>query len=509
MNQWIKIAFRNIRKNRRRSVVTILAVAVGFAAAGLFRGYTANTYDGLRQSAIRGEGLGHLTIYKAGWLENGQNDPEHTLLTAGEIRKIIAVAKTDPDVRLATPQLSVSGLVANGRTSHIFLAMGVVPFDYRTIAGPMAARRPVTGKPLDGGTPYGILMADKLARLLTLKPDSDAVIMANTLDGQMNALDIRVNGTYDTGAEATSDKYLLLPYAYAQKLYDTDRADRIVVLLDDWQHTQAARARLSRNLAAAGLHCEIKTWNELSVFYGKVRIFGGVIAFFFFSRKEIAQTRELADQERIQRLTSEKQTVQTQLKLLQAQIEPHFLFNTLSTIASLLDTDVAAGKSMLTDLTRYLRASLTTTRADQTTLGTELELVAAYLNILKGRMGRRLRVAIDIPEDLKPLPLAPMLIQPLVENAVIHGIDPQIEGGALEIHAHRNQGAVEIVVTDTGRGFTTDSQGGGMGITNVRDRLAALYGDKGRLRFTENRPSGVRATIEVPYADNLTRHHRR
>ena len=76
MNQWIKIAFRNIRKNRRRSVVTILAVAVGFAAVGLFRGYTANTYDGLRQSAIRGEGLGHLTIYKAGWLENGQNEPD-------------------------------------------------------------------------------------------------------------------------------------------------------------------------------------------------------------------------------------------------------------------------------------------------------------------------------------------------------------------------------------------------------------------------------------------------
>lgn len=238
-------------------------------------------------------------------------------------------------------------------------------------------------------------------------------------------------------------------------------------------------------------------------------IFGGVIAFFFFSRREIVQIRELADQERIQRLTSEKQTVQTQLKLLQAQIEPHFLFNTLSTIASLLDTDLAAGKAMLTDLTRYLRASLTTTRADQTTLGAELELVAAYLNILKGRMGRRLRVTIDIPEELKPLPLAPMLIQPLVENAVIHGIDPQIEGGVLAIHAHRNEGAVEIVVTDTGRGFTTDSQAGGMGITNVRERLAALYGDKGRLRFTENRPNGVRAIIEVPYADNHSRHHRR
>ena len=237
-------------------------------------------------------------------------------------------------------------------------------------------------------------------------------------------------------------------------------------------------------------------------------LFGGTIAFFFFSRKETAQIREQANQERIQRLTSEKQTVQTQLKLLQAQIEPHFLFNTLSTIASLLDTDVAAGKAMLTNLTRYLRASLATTRADQTTLGGELELVAAYLNILKGRMGRRLVVTIDIPETLKTFPLAPMLIQPLVENAVLHGIDPQIEGGAVEIRAQQNDGAVEIVVADTGKGFAPDAPAGGVGIANVRERLTALYGDQGRLRFTENQPHGVRAIIEVPYDDNPARPHR-
>ncbi len=237
-------------------------------------------------------------------------------------------------------------------------------------------------------------------------------------------------------------------------------------------------------------------------------LFGGTIAFFFFSRKVTAQFREQANQERIQRLTSEKQTVQTQLKLLQAQIEPHFLFNTLSTITSLLDTDVAAGKAMLTDLTRYLRASLTTTRAAQTTLGGELELVAAYLHILKGRMGRRLQVTIEISEALKSFPLAPMLIQPLVENAVIHGIDPQIEGGAVGIRVQRNGGLLEIIVADTGDGFAMEGQADGVGITNVRERLAALYGDRGRLRFTENLPKGIRAIIEVPYADNQSSHHR-
>ena len=235
-------------------------------------------------------------------------------------------------------------------------------------------------------------------------------------------------------------------------------------------------------------------------------LFGGLIAFFFFSRKKMEEIRNVANQERIQRLTSEKEAVQTQLKLLQAQIEPHFLFNTLSTIASLLDTDVAAGKSMLTDLTRYLRASLTTTREAWTTLGGELDLIAAYLNILKRRMGRRLAVTIEIPEALKLFPMAPMLIQPLVENAVLHGIDPEIEGGAIEIRVERRDGAVAIIVTDTGRGFTDQPGTGGVGVANVRERLAALYGDQGRLRFTENRPKGVRAIIEVPYDDS--RRHR-
>ncbi len=236
-------------------------------------------------------------------------------------------------------------------------------------------------------------------------------------------------------------------------------------------------------------------------------LFGIVIAFFFFSRREMEEIREVANRERIRRLTGEKQAIQTQLKLLQAQIEPHFLFNTLSTVASLMDTDVAAGKAMLTDLTHYLRASLTTTRAAWTTLGGELELVAAYLNILKRRMGRRLQVRIDVPENLKPLPMAPMLIQPLVENAVIHGIDPEIDGGAIEIRVERDAHAVAIAVADTGRGFPEDPRAGGMGIANVRERLFALYGDNGRLRFTENRPQGVRAIIEVPYDDIPSRGH--
>ncbi len=280
--QWIKIALRNILKNRRRSFVTLTAIAFGFAAVALFRGYTANTYDGLRRSAIRGEGLGHLTIYKAGWLEKAHQDPQAYLLTPAEIKKITALAETDRHVLLTTPQLQVAGLVSNGRSSNIFLAKGVVPDDFREIIGTLADRRAMQGKDLDQDAPYAVLMARELAKQLDLAPDSDAVIMAATLDGQMNALDIRINGTYDTGSEASNDKYMLLPYRYAQSLYDTDRADRLIVLLDDWTYTQTARRRLEQALAAANLSCEIKTWDQLSLFFNKVKGMFDMIFMFIF-----------------------------------------------------------------------------------------------------------------------------------------------------------------------------------------------------------------------------------
>lgn len=229
-------------------------------------------------------------------------------------------------------------------------------------------------------------------------------------------------------------------------------------------------------------------------------LFGSAISFFFLSRRTLAETCEQVQQERIQRLTGEKLLTQAHLKMLQAQIEPHFLFNTLSNILSLLDTDVGKGKTMLHDLTRYLRASLAETRSPWTTLGGELELVVAYLDILKVRMGHRLDFRIDIDDGLKLLPFAPMLLQPLVENAVVHGIDPEIDGGSIRIVAEREKALLRVVVTDTGRGFS-EHQPAGMAITNIRDRLSALYGKSGRLILMENHPKGVRAIIELPYIE--------
>jgi len=283
MIKWIEIAFLNILKNRRRSFVTLLAIATGFAAVSLFRGYADNTYWGLRQMAVRGEGLGHLAVYKEGWLNRGKIHPDRYMFSQEEIQRIIELVEEDDDVILATPQISISGLVSNGRISAIFLANGVIPRDDKIIKGSWAAVRPVKGDGLSDARLYGVEMAEDLASHLDLKPGSDAVVMASTLDGQMNALDIQVAGLYDTGSDATNDKYLRVPFAFAQSLYDTDKADRVVVLLDDWKKTERARTLLLNVLSEAGLPCEIRTWNELSLFYSKVKgMFDMIFMFLFF-----------------------------------------------------------------------------------------------------------------------------------------------------------------------------------------------------------------------------------
>ena len=282
MIKWIKIAFRNILKNKRRSFVTLIAIAMGFAAVSLFQGYIDNTYEGLRQSAVRGEGLGHLTIYKQGWLEKGKIDPDKYMFSQEELKRIRNLVEEDEDVILATPQINISGLVSNGRTSTIFLANGVIPRDDKTIKGAWAAFRPVKGEGLSEKKPYGVEMGEDLASDLDLNPGGYGVVMATTLDGQMNALDIEVAGTYDTGSSATNDKYMRVPFTFAQSLYDTEKADRVVVLLNDWKKTEATRERLEGVLSGAGIACEIKTWNELSLFYLKVRGMFDMIFMFIF-----------------------------------------------------------------------------------------------------------------------------------------------------------------------------------------------------------------------------------
>ncbi|MBI9091766.1 MAG: histidine kinase [Desulfobacterium sp.] len=227
-------------------------------------------------------------------------------------------------------------------------------------------------------------------------------------------------------------------------------------------------------------------------------ITGFLFRYILTSQKRISDALARIQREKIKRLTIEKQMVETNLRVLQAQIEPHFLFNTLSNILTLLETDLDKGKHMLEDLTAYLRVTLSKTRKETTTLGQEIDMIQAYLNIYKIRMGERLDFTIQVPEYLRHLPLPPMLIQPLVENAIEHGLEPKIEGGAIWVSVRNEKGCLAMEVKDSGLCFHKNNHDWGVGLTNIRNRLKALYEDKAALTFEENTPSGLIVTIEVP-----------
>ncbi|MDY6792236.1 MAG: histidine kinase [Thermodesulfobacteriota bacterium] len=234
-------------------------------------------------------------------------------------------------------------------------------------------------------------------------------------------------------------------------------------------------------------------------------VFGSIISYFIASRETISASKTLIQEERIKRLIGEKKVVESNLRFLQAQIEPHFLFNTLSNIVSLLETDLEKGKYMLEDLIHYLRTSLSKTRSDTTTIGQEMDMIRAYINIFKVRMGNRLQYQVDVPESIKDIPFPPMLIQPLVENAIKHGLEPKIEGGEVFIGGDKNEEILRLEIADTGVGFYEKNESG-TGLSNIRERLQSIYGDKGRLILEDNRPCGLKAIIEVPHARDKSDH---
>jgi LytS/YehU family sensor histidine kinase len=153
---------------------------------------------------------------------------------------------------------------------------------------------------------------------------------------------------------------------------------------------------------------------------------------------------------------------------------------------------------MLLDFTRYLRTSLVKSRGQHTTLGHELEMIGAYLNIFKVRMADRLKFSLKLPDHLKDVAFPPMLLQPLVENAIKHGLEPKVEGGEIRVEAEEENGLLRLAVVDTGMGIHGDYHSG-LGLDNVRERLESLYDHRARFILEENQPCGVRAILEVPH----------
>jgi sensor histidine kinase YesM len=222
--------------------------------------------------------------------------------------------------------------------------------------------------------------------------------------------------------------------------------------------------------------------------------------FFLIKFREARATQALLKAE-AERLLLSKQAAESELKVMQAQIEPHFLFNTLASVQYLIETDPPQATKMLGHLLAYLRSAVPQLRAASTTLGKEIELAESYLNILRMRMGDRLAFSIDVPDSLRSRPFPPMLLMTVVENAIEHGLEPQAEGGTLTLAAREAGGALTVTVTDTGRGVSKAEPARpvrGVGVANLRERLAALYGARGRFLLEDAAPRGTRATIEIP-----------
>lgn len=199
--------------------------------------------------------------------------------------------------------------------------------------------------------------------------------------------------------------------------------------------------------------------------------------------------------------TIERQALLAQLRLLQAQIEPHMLFNTLANLQGLIAIDPQQASTMLDHLIGYLRATLSATRRDSTTLGQEFDAAETYLALMAVRMGTRLTYRCELPDALRTARLPPLLLQPLVENAIIHGLEPDIDGGAITIAAREQDGRLAIEIGDTGIGLLahgTTAKGGGIGMSTTRERLHALYGERAALELVPALPRGVLARLTLP-----------
>ena len=208
--------------------------------------------------------------------------------------------------------------------------------------------------------------------------------------------------------------------------------------------------------------------------------------------------RRRGEQASAAQTATEKELTEAKLNLLHAQVEPHFLYNTLASAQLLTRSDPVRAEAMLGHLIQYLRRSLPNAEGEMSTLGAELERALAYLEILKVRMGDRLDVQTDVAESLRGTPLPAMMLQTLVENAIKHGLEPRTGGGTVWIRARRDDNTVAVTVADNGEGFNSKTSGTGIGLKNVRERLRLRYAGAANLAVVANFPAGVAATLTVP-----------
>ena len=239
-------------------------------------------------------------------------------------------------------------------------------------------------------------------------------------------------------------------------------------------------------------------WEYSMGHFFRAMVLGGLLTsiLYFDTRERDAQRR--LHQARLDRVEIDRQMSEARLQLLQAQIEPHFLFNSLASVKRLYEKEPGEGRMLIRNLGDYLRVAIPRARVRETPLGEEIALARSFLAIFRVRMGRRLRIRIDAPAELEPALIPPLMVGTLIENAIKHGIGPRASGGTVSISARRDGDFLEVAVKDDGVGFRARS-GYGTGLANIRARLATLFAGKGTLDLATNADGGVTATIHLPW----------
>jgi len=274
---------------------------------------------------------------------------------------------------------------------------------------------------------------------------------------------------------------------------------------------EATEAAAAATEAGSGPRGKIKRtrhvqWGDFLVDLALVWVIGSAIVKATYKGRIQAEAKAAAATETAEAESLKRQVVEARMAAMQAQVEPHFLFNTLASIDHLIETDPPRASLMQKNLIALLRASMPTLRetggnaGGVRDLGRELDVIRPYLAILKVRMEERLTTLIDVPDGLLSAAFPPMMMQTLVENAIKHGLEPKAEGGLLSVKAEVRHGKLAVSVADTGLGFGKAATAGtGVGLANVRERLQMLYGGKAALTITDNPGGGTVITITVPY----------
>src|SRR5689334_21961275 len=240
------------------------------------------------------------------------------------------------------------------------------------------------------------------------------------------------------------------------------------------------------------------TEHDYGLLLGGALLIAPWIAIGTILRQRDAFAREQALEFELVRSEFERRESDARLRLLQAQVEPHFLFNTLANVQALVDSGSPQASKVLKSLIAYLRAAVPRMHSKSVTVASEVELVRAYLELMQMRMPDRLQFAIHLEPGAAPLQCPPMTLLTLVENAVRHGIDPGETGGRIDIHVERHGARCTVRVVDTGVGLGASSGGLGTGLSTLRERLQLVFGGAAELRVRANAPRGVVAEIEIP-----------